>query len=144
MARTDPKKGDHLRIKLLHCDLAVGRYVTYTFYPKMLEIPKHKHFFPVHSYTVSGQWHYEESDWIAGPGTYVYEALGAEHTPVFDQDTVMLNIVEGPLVFLNENNEVTGYNDADRVLESWRDCLKSQGIDPDDAFELDKFGRQLI
>ena len=41
----------------------------------------HYHVGTVHGYTMRGYWRYLEHDWIAKPGTYIYELRPAKLTP---------------------------------------------------------------
>ena len=42
----------------------------------------HYHVGTVYGYTMRGHWRYLEHDWIAKPGTYIYEPAGEAHTLV--------------------------------------------------------------
>lgn len=53
-----------------------------------VELPKHRHYGAVHTYTVAGSWGYREYDWIATAGTYVYEAPGTTHTYYVPEDSL--------------------------------------------------------
>ena len=47
----------------------------------------HYHVGTVHGYTMRGHWRYLEHDWIAKPGTYIYEPAGEAHTLVITEDS---------------------------------------------------------
>src|SRR5437773_12415904 len=47
----------------------------------------HYHVGTVHGYTMRGYWRYLEHDWIAKPGTYIYEPAGEAHTLVITEDS---------------------------------------------------------
>ena len=47
----------------------------------------HYHVGTVHGYTMRGHWRYLEHDWIAKPGTYIYEPAGEAHTLVIMDDS---------------------------------------------------------
>ena len=61
-------------------------------------IARHYHMGPVLGYTLQGKWKYQEYDWIATPGTCVYEPPGEAHTLLILGDEVMLSVfhVMGP------------------------------------------------
>ena len=44
------------------------------------KIGTHYHVGTVHGYTLHGHWRYLEHDWIAKPGTFIYEPAGEAHT----------------------------------------------------------------
>jgi 2,4'-dihydroxyacetophenone dioxygenase len=58
----------------------------------------HYHMGTVHGYTMQGHWRYLEHDWVAGPGTFIYEPAGEAHTLVITDDSpqpaIILFIVE--------------------------------------------------
>ena len=47
----------------------------------------HYHVGTVHGYTMRGHWRYLEHDWIAKPGTFIYEPAGEAHTLVITDDS---------------------------------------------------------
>src|SRR5256886_536276 len=66
----------------------------------------HYHVGTVHGYTMRGHWRYLEHDWIAKPGTYIYEPAGEAHTLVITEDSpepmITLFVVGGGLVYLDK------------------------------------------
>lgn len=68
------------------------------------------------------------SDWVARAGSFVYEPPGHIHTLyVHPSEGRMLTLfhVQGPLVYLDENNNVIEYSDAFTELEKYkRHCLE--------------------
>jgi len=65
-------------------------------------VETHYHVCTVHGYTIRGHWRYLEHDWIAKPGTYIYEPAGEAHTLVITEDSpepmVAVFVVEGGLL----------------------------------------------
>src|SRR5260370_16858701 len=55
-----------------------------------------------------GHWVYLEPDWIAKPGTYIYEPAGEAHTLVITEDSpepmVTLFVVGGGLIYFDQPN----------------------------------------
>ena len=51
-----------------------------------------------------GHWRYLEHDWVAKPGTFIYEPAGEAHTLVITEDSpepaVIMFVVEGGLIYL--------------------------------------------
>ena len=54
----------------------------------------------------AGRWRYLEHDWIAEPGTYIYEPAGEAHTLVITEDSpepmIAFFVVEGGLIYLDK------------------------------------------
>ena len=48
--------------------------------PLDVQLPKHHHTGTVMVYTIEGKWKYKEHDWVAGPGSIVYETAASTHT----------------------------------------------------------------
>lgn len=92
----------------------------------------HRHSSPVHAVTFKGSWGYNEHDWHAYPGTYVFEPPGETHTLVVDEDCeemVALFHVTGSLLYVNEETgEVTGFDDVFSKLEKARDWYEKCGL----------------
>jgi 2,4'-dihydroxyacetophenone dioxygenase len=79
------------------------------------QMPKHHHTGTVIVYTLKGRWKYAEHDWVAGPGSVVFETAGSSHTPVAvdGEEIIALNIVQGDLLYLNESDQVI-------AIENWK------------------------
>src|SRR4051794_7836927 len=67
------------------------------------KLGSHYHVGTVHGYTMQGRRRYLEHDWVAGPGTFIYEPAGEAHTLVIADDSpqpaLILFIVEGGLIY---------------------------------------------
>jgi hypothetical protein len=96
----------------------------------------HYHVGTVHGYTMRGHWRYLEHDWIAKPGTFIYEPAGEAHTLVVSDDSpepaVVLFIVEGGLIYLDKavNGGFGAYEDGFTLLELCRNYYREAGLDP--------------
>jgi 2,4'-dihydroxyacetophenone dioxygenase len=83
-----------------------------------------------------GHWRYLEHDWIAKPGTYIYEPAGEAHTLVITEDSpepmVTMFVVEGGLVYLDkpEYGGLGAYEDGFTLLELCRKYYRDAGLDP--------------
>ncbi|HLV27746.1 MAG TPA: 2,4'-dihydroxyacetophenone dioxygenase family protein [Burkholderiaceae bacterium] len=78
----------------------------------------HRHPATVHGYVIKGSWRYLEHDWTAREGSYVFEPPGETHTLVSEEEDEMLTwfLVNGALIYVDENGKQTGYTDVfDRV-----------------------------
>ena len=53
-----------------------------------------------------GHWRYLEHDWVAKPGTFIYEPAGEAHTLVITKDSpepaLIMFVVEGGLIYLDK------------------------------------------
>jgi quercetin dioxygenase-like cupin family protein len=100
----------------------------------------HYHVGTVHGYTIRGHWRYLEHDWVAKPGTFIYEPAGEAHTLVITEDSpepaLILFIVEGGLIYLDRAAAGTfaAYEDGFTALELTRKYYRESGLD---ARELD-------
>jgi len=68
----------------------------------------HYHVGTVRGYTMRGHWRYLEHDWIAKPGTFIYEPAGEAHTLVATDDSpepvLVFFAVEGGLIYFNQGS----------------------------------------
>ena len=95
----------------------------------------HYHVGTVHGYTMRGHWRYLEHDWIAKPGTYIYEPAGEAHTLVITEDSpepmMTLFVVQGGLIYLDKpvHGAVAAYEDGFTLLELSRKYYREAGLD---------------
>jgi len=95
----------------------------------------HYHVGTVRGYTLRGRWGYLEHDWVAGPGTFIYEPAGEAHTLVIAEDSpgpaLILFIVEGGLIFLDKPQDggFAAYEDGFSFLELARNYYRQAGLD---------------
>src|SRR5437764_14910300 len=89
----------------------------------------------VHGYTMRGHWRYLEHDWIAKPGTYIYEPAGEAHTLVITEDSpepmITLFVVEGGFIYLDKtvNGSFAAYEDGFTALDLTRKHYRGAGLD---------------
>lgn len=102
-------------IKYFKLDPTRGESIALLKAPAGAQMPRHHHTGTVIVYTIRGRWKYAEHDWVAGPGSIVFETAGSSHTPtmVGDDEVVTLNIVQGELLYLNGNDQVV-------AMENWK------------------------
>jgi 2,4'-dihydroxyacetophenone dioxygenase len=100
----------------------------------------HYHVGTVRGYTLQGHWRYLEHDWVAKPGTFIYEPAGEAHTLVITEDSpapaLILFIVEGGLVYLDKpvDGGFAAFEDGFSFLALCRKYYQEAGLD---ARELD-------
>lgn len=95
-------------------------------------IDRHFHTGQVAGLCLQGSWKYKESDWIAKPGTFIFEPAGDAHTlEVLGQEPmVSFFYVKGPHITLDADGRQVGYVDAFRLLEYCRTYYRQNGLDP--------------
>jgi 2,4'-dihydroxyacetophenone dioxygenase len=95
----------------------------------------HYHVGIVRGYTMRGYWRYLEHDWVAKPGTFIYEPAGESHTLVITEDSpepaLIMFVVEGGLIYLDKpaNGGVAAYEDGFTLLELTRKYYREAGLD---------------
>ncbi len=95
----------------------------------------HYHVGTVRGYTMRGHWRYVEHDWVAKPGTFIYEPAGEAHTLVITDDSpepaLILFIVEGGLIYLDKATDggFAAYEDGFTLLELCRNYYRKIGLD---------------
>jgi hypothetical protein len=88
-------------------------------------------------YTIEGQWKYKEHDWVATPGSIVYETAASTHTPEVVTEggagfAVMLVQVTGDLLFLDENDNIIASENWKTGLNRYLAYCEQNGIEPKD------------
>ncbi len=122
-------------LKYFKIDPVQGEVIVLLKAPAGAELARHHHTGTVVVYTVQGAWKYREHDWVARPGSLVYETASSRHTPEAlpgDEEVIALNIVKGELVYLDSE-------DRPIAVETWRTAMnrylgycREAGIEPRD------------
>ena len=95
----------------------------------------HYHVGTVRGYTMRGHWRYLEHDWVARPGTFIYEPAGEAHTLVITKDSpepaLIMFVVEGGLLYLDKpaDGAVAAYEDGFTLLDLTRKYYREAGLD---------------
>src|SRR3954452_4801628 len=121
--------------KPLRFDLATGRWINLLKVTGGGKVNRHRHSGgQVLGYVIQGSWHYLERDWVARPGTLVYEPPGDIHTLVVDdaEDMLTLFILEGVIQYLDDDDNVIYQDDVFTKLERYLSYCREQGIEPKD------------
>jgi hypothetical protein len=96
----------------------------------------HYHTGTVRGLTLRGNWRYLEHDWVARPGTFIYEPAGEAHTLVITDDSaepaLIFFVVEGSLVYLDKavDGNFAAFEDGFSALELARAYYRDAGLDP--------------
>src|SRR6476469_7860859 len=103
---------DDILLKYFKLDPIRGEWIVLMKSPLNVALPKHMHTGTVMVYTIEGKWKYKEHDWVAGPGSVVFETAASTHTPEVVSTgggsgyVVLLVQVNGDLLFVDENDNV--------------------------------------
>ena len=95
----------------------------------------HYHVGTVRGYTIRGHWRYLEHDWVAKPGTFIYEPAGEAHTLVVTDDSpepaLIIFMIEAGLIYLDKpaNGSFAAYEDGFSALELCRKHYREAGLD---------------
>ena len=96
-------------------------------------LSRHRHQAPVHGYVIKGKWRYLEHDWVAEPGTYVYEPPGETHTLVLEDKNEMITFFNngGPVIYVDENGAQIGYDDVFTKIDLCKSWYEECGLGTD-------------
>lgn len=126
---------DTIFLKLIKVDPIRGEWTTLLKVPPDTELPMHHHGGTVMVWTVTGRWKYLEHDWIATPGSFVFETAASRHTPVSvgDDEVITLNIVQGDWNLMSPEGAVLAIENWKSMVERYLNFCKGQGITPVDV-----------
>lgn len=97
-------------------------------------LSRHRHPAPVHGFVIKGSWKYLEHDWVAGPGSYLFEPPGEIHTLVVDEDCdemITLFHNTGALIYCDEDGVATGTTDVFDRIDACRKHFEDVGLGAD-------------
>ena len=124
--------GPGVELKMLRRGDADGVYTMLNRFEPGFIAPKHLHLGDVHAYTIQGRWHYQEYDWVAGPGDYVFEPSGSIHTLVINEDntepTIALFTIANGIEVYDDNGDLLMLQDGPGMDALYRVGLEAQGL----------------
>jgi 2,4'-dihydroxyacetophenone dioxygenase len=126
-------QGERVWFKPLRFDLTNGRWVNLLKITGGGRVNRHRHSGgQVLGFVLRGSWRYLEREWVARPGTFVYEPPGDIHTLVVDEGEEMqtLFLLEGVVQYLDDADNVIYQDDVFTKLERYRNYCRQQGIEP--------------
>jgi 2,4'-dihydroxyacetophenone dioxygenase len=128
------RQGDRVWFKPLRFDLSSGRWINLIRVQGPGQINRHRHSGgQVLGYCIKGSWRYLERDWVARPGTLVYEPPGDIHTLVVDEKEMMtLFIIEGVIQYIDDDDNLIYQDDVFSKLERYLQHCRDHGIEPKD------------
>lgn len=123
---------DGIEVKLLRIAADGSSYTILSRFGPGTVLPRHRHFGPVHAYTLEGRWHYREYDWFAESGSFVYEPTGSTHTlevPAGESGpAVVYFTVQGGMVLLDDDDQPWMWEDAQSMQHHYANALEGRGI----------------
>ena len=125
------QRGEHVWTRPLMFNVVQGSWVNLTRATGEAVISRHRHPAPVTGYTLEGSWGYLEHEWTATAGTFIFEPAGETHTLVVRPDEGHMLVLFhnfGPLLHVDEDGSVVGYEDVFTRLAKVRDHYRKVGL----------------
>ena len=123
--------GEGTELKVLVAKVAEGLWIVRTRFAPGVAVQTHKHTGPVYAYTLSGAWHYAESEYVNRAGSFLYEPAGSQHTLLVPEDndegTDVWFQIFGANLNLDADGGVESVTDAASVLASYRHMCVRDG-----------------
>jgi len=128
---------EKILLKYFKLDPIRGEWIVLMKVPVGVQLPKHHHTGTVMVYTIEGKWKYEEHDWVAGPGSIVYETAASTHAfeVVAEGESgyvVTLVQVAGDLLFLDDKDNIVALENWKTGLQRYLAYCEQHGIKPKD------------
>lgn len=126
---------DRVFIKYFRLDPIRGEMILLLRVPAGVPLPRHHQSGTVISYTIEGRWKFGEYDWIAGPGSVVFEPAASTHKPetvIEEGEVLLLNVVVGDLVFQDEEGRGVAIENWKTAMERYLAHCELYGITPRD------------
>ncbi len=129
---------DNVWFRPLFFDMTTGTHCEILRVRRGGVLSRHRHPTPVHGYVIKGSWRYFEHTWVATEGSYIFEPPGEEHTLTVDSDDEMQTffIVDGPVLYVDDNNKVIHVEDNVGLIETCREHFANNGLGADFVDQL--------
>ena len=122
---------DTISVKPLRLNRKTGQWTNITKVFGGGQVSRHYHVNGVVGYVLEGSWYYAEKDWVARAGMMVWEPPGDVHTLISgDKGTTTLFQLEGALLYVDEEDNVIGFDDVLNHMKLYHDFCESEGIAP--------------
>ncbi|MDP9411591.1 MAG: 2,4'-dihydroxyacetophenone dioxygenase family protein [Actinomycetota bacterium] len=129
-------QGERVWFKPLRFDLTSGRWVNLIRMTGDGRVNRHRHTGgQVLGYCIQGSWRYLEREWVARPGTFIYEPPGDIHTLVLEdgnEEMITLFLLEGVVQYLDDEDNILYQDDVFSKMERYLRYCQEQGIEPKD------------
>lgn len=126
---------DSVFIKYFKLDPIRGEMIALLRVPAGVLLPKHYQSGTVITYTIEGRWKFREYEWIAGPGSVVFEPAASRHTPetaIAEGEVLLLNVIVGDLLLQNEDGKILAIENWKTAMERYLAHCSLHGIAPHD------------
>jgi quercetin dioxygenase-like cupin family protein len=97
-------------------------------------VSRHRHPSVVFGYVIKGRWQYDEHEWVAETGSFVYEPPGEIHTlRVPEETTEMITFfnISGAMIYVDDDGNQIGYEDTFTKIQLCRDHYQQNGLGAD-------------
>lgn len=126
--------GENRWSRPLCLNVSQGYWVHLTKFRGAGVISCHRHPAPVHGFVIQGHWRYLEHNWVAGPGSYIFEPPGDVHTLVAEdsgEDSITLFHMTGALINCDPEGNTVGYEDVFTRIAKYKAHFEKTGLDAD-------------
>ena len=122
--------GDSAAIRHLAFDVRNNSYANILWVKSGGHLGTHRHRGFVSAITLEGSWRYLEYDWVAKPGSFVYETPGTAHTLVSDDPKGMKAMfwLSGALEFFDDKGNHTETLDVFWFIDHYVSHCKKHGL----------------
>ena len=118
-------------VKPLRLNRKTGVWANLTKVVGASQINRHYHVGPVTGLRAGGQLVLRREGLGGAAGMIVWEPPGDIHTLMSNEEgTVTLFMLEGALLYVDEHDNVVGYDDVLNHMKPYHDYCESQGIEP--------------
>jgi quercetin dioxygenase-like cupin family protein len=118
-------------MQVLQIDLSVGLWVVRTRFTPGITLQTHKHTGQVLAFTISGRWHYLESEYVNTAGSYLFEPAGSVHTLTVPEDAGVTDVwfaVYGANLNMAADGSIESVTDAETILRAYRKRCRKLGL----------------
>jgi len=94
-------------------------------------LSRHRHPMLVVGYVIRGKWFYQEHDWVANEGDFVYEPPGEIHTlevPADCPEMITFFNISGAMIYLDAAGNQVGYEDVFTKIDMCRKHYEAVGL----------------
>lgn len=127
-------QGERVWFKPLRFDLTNGNWINLLKVKGGGKVNRHRHAGgAVIGYCVQGSWHYLEREWVARPGTLIFEPPGDIHTLIVEEteeEMQTLFLLSGTIQYLNDEDQVIYQDDVFTKLDRYLKYCEANGIQP--------------
>jgi len=97
-------------------------------------VSRHRHPSLVVGYVIKGKWKYDEHDWVADEGSFVYEPPGEIHclrVPDDCDEMITFFNISGAMIYVDEHGRQVGYEDTFTKIDLCRAHYAANGLGAD-------------